>query len=83
MTNSYLDEGTREALRVLSYVTVQLIDGVEEEALIHRFQGQFVVPGVGIRQHLKELWAGNCLYRKEGKIFLKDQCNPIKLLGIA
>ena len=83
MSESALKELIKDALHVLNHVTAELINGVDENDLIARYQGQFVVPGVGIRQHLRELWAGNCLYRKEGKIFLKDSCNPLKLLGIA
>ena len=69
-------------LGTLNHVTAELINGVEEEKLIRRYQGQSVVPGVSIRRHLLELHAGACLYRKGNKVFLHDACNPIKLLGL-
>jgi hypothetical protein len=71
-----------DALQTLNSVTSELINGVQEEDLIRRYRGQSIVPGVSIRQHLQELHAGGCLYYKEGKIFLKDSCNPLKLFQI-
>lgn len=72
----------RDNLGTLNHVTAELINGVVEENLIRRYQGQFIVPGVNIRRHLLELHAGGCLYRKGNKVFLRDSCNPIKLLEL-
>lgn len=82
MPKTTLSKILKKVLHTLNHVTADLINGISEEELVCRYEGQFVVPGVGIRQHLRELKAGNCLYRKEGKLFLKDSCNPLKLLGL-
>ena len=79
MSKSSIKKIIEDSLRPLNNVTAELIKGVEENELIRRYHGQFVVPGVYIRQHLRELHSGGCLYRKDGKIFLKDSCNPIKM----
>lgn len=83
MSKPSIREIIGDALRTLKSVTAELIVGVQEEDLIRRYRGQSVVPGVNIRQHLQELNESGCLYRKEGKIYLKDSCNPIKLLQVS
>lgn len=69
------------SLGTLNSVTNDLIKGVTESDLISRYRGKNVVPGVTIRQHLMELKNGGCLRHEGDKIFLKDECNPIKLLA--
>lgn len=80
MSESTISEIIQDAIGTLSRVTVDLIKGEEEEVLVRRYKGQFVVPGVDVSQHLNDLRAGGCLRQIGKKLFLKDECNPVKLL---
>jgi hypothetical protein len=78
-----INAAAQAALDTLNRVTSELISGVDEDELIQRYSGRYVVPGVTIRQHLKELQLGGCLRREGNKLFLDSRCNPVKLLSAA
>lgn len=70
-------------LATLIRVNANLIRGVDKNDLIRRYNGKFIAPGVSIRQHLAELEKYGCLRHEGNKVFLKDECNPVKMLEIA
>jgi hypothetical protein len=82
MSESKLYEMISESVRVLNRVTADLIKGVEEKSLFRRYEGEWIIGRTTIQQYLARLRSRNCLRYEGNKVFLRDDCNPLKLLGI-
>jgi len=76
-----IDAIIKDTLGPLNRLTAELIKGIDEDDLIRRHKSEYIIPGYTVRRYLMKLQNGQCLRRDGKKVFLRDECNPVKLLG--
>ena len=80
---SELEKIAITGLHTLNEVTAKLLKGMDVDECQRQYRGKFIVPGVTVSQHVRELDNGGCLIHRGNTIRLRSKCDPRRIFRAA